>query len=132
MGRIENNSTQKRVLIVDDNRPLVQLITFMLEESGYRVQGAINGQDALQRIAEEVPDLVLLDFFMPGMNGIEVCQLIRRHHEKRPYIIMHTADDCEETRQASLAAGADDLISKETPVGQLTRQLLAFLAPAYN
>lgn len=112
------------VLVVDDEATLVELCRIILENAGYKVRGAINGRDALQSIQEEMPDVVLLDVMMPGMDGIEVCRQIRNRFDLgNPRILMYTADSRKETRENSLAAGADDLITKETPIFELPEKI---------
>jgi DNA-binding response OmpR family regulator len=113
-----------KVLVVDDEASLVELCRIILENAGYRVRGAINGRDALKSIQEEMPDLVLLDVMMPGMDGIQVCREIRnRFNIDNPRILMYTADSRKETRESSLAAGANDLITKETPIFELPEKI---------
>jgi DNA-binding response OmpR family regulator len=124
-------ATTTKVLVVDDEISLVLLCQFILEDAGYEVRGANSGTDALQLIHEEIPDLVLLDVMMPGMDGFEVCREIRRRYEaERPYILMYTADDRDLTRQNSLRAGANDLITKDTPVYELASRIGDLMAVA--
>ncbi|MCB8946014.1 MAG: response regulator [Ardenticatenaceae bacterium] len=113
-----------KVLVVDDEASLVELCRIILENAGYTVRGAINGREALKSIQEEMPDVVLLDVMMPGMDGIEVCREIRTRYEiEMPRILMYTADSRKETRENSLAAGANDLITKETPIFELPAKI---------
>jgi len=115
-----------KVLIVDDEASLVQLCKFVLEMAGFEVRGAYNGRQALNLIAEELPDLIVLDVMMPGMNGIEVCRRIRETHPSNPpYIMMYTADDREGTKDSSLQAGANELVTKDTPLHILTDRIIA-------
>jgi DNA-binding response OmpR family regulator len=117
-----------KILVVDDEASLVQLCQFILEEAGYRVRGAVSGRQALRMITEEMPDLVLLDVMMPGMDGLSVCRQIRAQYEsQQPYILMYTADDREETRSNSLAAGANALLTKETPIFELPLKIRSCL-----
>lgn len=117
-----------KILVVDDEVSLVELCQIILKEAGYRVRGAVNGHQALDMITEDMPDLILLDVMMPGMNGIEVCRRIRSQYETyNPRIVMYTADDGEETRSNSLQAGADALITKETPVFDLPGKISSYL-----
>jgi DNA-binding response OmpR family regulator len=117
-----------KILIVDDEVSLVELCQIILKEAGYRVRGAVSGHQALDMITEDMPDLILLDVMMPGMNGIEVCRRIRSQYEtNNPRIVMYTADDGEETRSNSLRAGADALITKETPVFDLPSKISSYL-----
>lgn len=121
----------KKILVVDDETSLVQLCMLILEDAGYQVRGAFNGRQALHLINEEMPDLILLDIMMPGMNGIEVCRHIRdQYPSERPTILMYTADDRENTRTNSLQAGANDLITKDTPVIELAATIGRFI-PAH-
>jgi CheY-like chemotaxis protein len=116
------------VLVVDDEASLVELCRIILENAGYTVRGAINGRDALQSIQDEMPDVVLLDVMMPGMDGIEVCRQIRNRFDiGNPCILMYTADSRKETRESSLAAGADDFITKEMPILELPEKINSFL-----
>lgn len=119
-----------KVLVVDDEISLVQLCEMVLQSAGFSVCGALSGRQALRLVDEESPDLVLLDVMMPGMDGIEVCRLIRtdKRPRKRPHIIMYTADLRDSTRQNSLAAGADDFITKDIPIYDLPSRLSHFLA----
>lgn len=118
-----------KILVVDDEISLVQLCQFILEDAGYKVRGALSGSQALEMIVDDMPDLVLLDVMMPGMDGIETCRQIRtRYEEQRPYILMYTADDRETTRTNSMDAGANDLITKDTPVAELASTINSYLS----
>lgn len=118
-----------KILVVDDEISLVQLCQFILEDAGYKVRGALSGTEALNMITDDMPDLVLLDVMMPGMDGIETCRQIRQAYDaKRPYILMYTADDRETTRLSSLDAGANDLLTKDTPVAELASAISSYLA----
>ena len=113
-----------KILVVDDETSLVHLCRIILEKVGYAVSGAYSGSDALLQITKEMPDLVLLDVMMPGMDGIEVCRTIRSlYGTQKPYIVMYTADTTDKTRQSSMDAGADALITKDTPVFELPKKL---------
>ena len=102
-----------RILVVDDVPNNVKLLADLLELQGYEVSTASGGLQALARIAEFVPDLVLLDVMMPDMNGYEVCKRIRANPscEGLP-VVMVTALDATEERIKGLQAGADDFIGK--------------------
>jgi two-component system alkaline phosphatase synthesis response regulator PhoP len=110
----------KKILVVDDESSLVQLCQIVLENAGFEVRGAYSGKQALNLLKDEMPDLILLDVMMPGMNGIELCREIRNNQKgKRVHIVMYTADSSDSTRKCSLEAGANDLITKETPIYDL-------------
>ncbi len=117
-----------KILVVDDEVSLVELCQIILAEAGFQVRGAFSGREALNKITEEMPDLILLDVMMPGMDGIEVCRQIRTQYQTaKPYILMYTADDREKTRQNSLAAGANDLITKDTSIFELPARINSLL-----
>lgn len=121
-------SSRSKILVVDDEHSLVNLCLLILEQAGYTVRGAFSGKQALQMVDDEVPDLILLDVMMPGMDGIEVCRRIRQlMPEQRPYILMYTADDRQNTKTESINAGATDLISKETPIFDLPQKIQTYL-----
>jgi two-component system cell cycle response regulator len=102
-----------RVLVVDDTLLNVKLLEAMLKAQNYEVACAFNGSDALARIEERKPDIVLLDVMMPGMDGYEVCRQIRKNPKTASLpVIMVTALDKSTDRDAGLAAGADDYLVK--------------------
>ncbi|HSM56139.1 MAG TPA: response regulator [Candidatus Sulfomarinibacteraceae bacterium] len=119
----------KKILIVDDERSLVQLCQIILEAAGFEVRGAYNGYQALNMITEEVPDLILLDVMMPGIDGIEVCKRIRSEHERYPRIVMYTADERDATLDNSIEAGANAVLTKETPVYDIPAKIANYLVP---
>ena len=119
---------EPKILVVDDEQSLVNLCLLILEQAGYSVRGALSGKQALQMVGDEMPDLILLDVMMPGMDGIEVCRRIRELvPEQRPYILMYTADDRQHTKTESISAGATDFISKETPIFDLPGKIQSYL-----
>jgi CheY-like chemotaxis protein len=120
---------RNKVLVVDDETSLLDLYQIIFESAGYQVRSATNGRQALKLITEEMPDLILLDVMMPGLNGIEVCREIRtRYPSENPCILMYTADDRVETRENSMAAGATALIDKETPIFDLPAKISPYIA----
>ena len=106
-----------KILVVDDVAMNVKLLADLLEAKGYRTVTASSGPEALDRLASDAPDLVLLDVMMPGMSGYQVCAAIRADpaHAMLPVVLV-TALDPGEERVRGLEAGADDFLSK--PVGQ--------------
>lgn len=97
------------------------------------MRGAVNGRQALRMIAEETPDFILLDVMMPGMNGIEVCRLVRQEHPPpQPVIVMYTADNRTEVREESMAAGANGFIVKQNPFHDLPGKIAPFLTLSVN
>lgn len=118
------------VLIVDDNAPLLNLYQIVFEREGYRVHKAENGREALERVNEEVPDVILLDVMMPDMDGIEVCRLIRAQWpDQPPCIVIYTANNRPEVRNDSMEAGANVFLSKNMPLFELPAQISRHLPP---
>lgn len=112
----------KRILIVDDEVNIVISVEFLLEQAGYYVRVAHNGEEGLERVATFEPDLVLLDVMMPRLNGFDVCQRIRQNPAWQDIkIIMLTAKGREAEITKGLALGANTYITKPFS----TRELLA-------
>jgi diguanylate cyclase (GGDEF)-like protein len=104
---------KKKILIIDDTEMMVKLTTDILKEKGYDVVSASNGVDGIKMVMSEKPDLVLLDVVMPGIDGFEVCKLLRKDESNNLMpIIMLTAQGNEEDKLAGLELGADDYITK--------------------
>jgi len=103
----------KEILIVDDEPNIVVPIQFLMEQEGYRVMIAERGEDALDLIYQYKPDLVLLDIMLPGIDGYEVCEVVRLNPNFRKVkIIFLTAKGREEEIAKGLALGADAYITK--------------------
>lgn len=104
---------KKKILIIDDTELMVKLTTDILTENGYEVVSANNGLDGIKMVMAEKPDLVLLDIVMPGIDGFEVCKLLRQDESNNLMpIIMLTAQGNEEDKLTGLELGADDYITK--------------------
>ncbi|MGL5137318.1 MAG: phosphate regulon transcriptional regulator PhoB [Beijerinckiaceae bacterium] len=120
-----------RVLLVEDEQPLVTLLTYNLEAEGYEVQVEMRGDDAEVLINESAPDLLLLDWMLPGISGIELCRRLRqRQSTKALPIIMLTARGEESERIRGLATGADDYVVKPFSVAELMARVKALLRRA--
>jgi DNA-binding response OmpR family regulator len=115
----------KRVLVVDDDVKTVELVKLYLNRDGYRVLTAYNGNDALQLAREGHPDLIVLDLMLPGMNGLDVCRILRK--ESDVPIIMLTALTTDEDRLAGLNLGADDYVPKPFSPRELAARVRAVL-----
>jgi two-component system phosphate regulon response regulator PhoB len=117
-----------RVMIVEDEEPLSLLLRYNLEAEGYHVEVSARGDDADIRLREEAPDLLLLDWMLPGLSGIELCRRLRarKQTEKLP-IIMLTARGEETERVRGLATGADDYVVKPFSVPELMARVRALL-----
>jgi two-component system phosphate regulon response regulator PhoB len=120
-----------RILIVEDEEPLTLLLRYNLEAEGYEVDVASRGDDAEVRLKESPPDLVVLDWMLPGISGIELCRRLRaRTDTERMPIIMLTARGEETERVRGLATGADDYIVKPFSVPELLARIRALLRRA--
>ncbi len=123
--------TKPLVLIVEDEAPLVAMLRYNLEKEGFEVGEAADGEEALVRIAERKPDIVLLDWMLPLVSGIEVCRQIRRSPQTRTLpVVMLTARGEEADRVRGLDSGADDYIAKPFSVRELTARLRAVIRRA--
>ena len=116
------------ILVAEDEGALVTLLRYNLEREGYRVLEAQDGEEALLIAAEEKPDLVLLDWMLPQLSGIEVCRRLRGRQETRNVpIIMLTARGEEGDRIRGLDTGADDYMTKPFAMTELLARLRAVL-----
>jgi len=117
-----------RVLIVEDEEPLTLLLRYNLEAEGYEVDSVARGDEAEIRLREQLPDLILLDWMLPGLSGIELCRRIRvRPETERLPVIMLTARGEEGDRIRGLSTGADDYIVKPFSVPELLARVRALL-----
>ena len=119
---------QKKILVVDDEKDIVELISYNLEQEGFAVIKAYDGQMAWERVKTAKPDLVVLDLMIPGIHGLEVCKLIRRDAatETLP-IIMLTAKSDQVDKILGLELGADDYVTKPFNVRELIARIRAVL-----
>ena len=119
---------QPSILVVEDEDALATLLQYNLEKDGYRVTVAGDGEEALQVVEESPPDLVVLDWMLPKVSGIEVCRRIRARAESRNLpVIMLTARGEESDRIRGLDTGADDYVSKPFSMPELTARVRAVL-----
>ena len=123
-----NGMAKPTILVVEDEAPLLTLLRYNLEKQGFRVEEATDGQEALLRVAEAKPDLILLDWMLPSLSGIEVCRQIRRKPATRDLpIIMVTARTEDQDAVRALDLGADDYITKPFAVDALLARIRALL-----
>jgi two-component system response regulator MprA len=118
---------KKLILVVDDEPRMIQFIRMNLELEGYRVTQASNGLEALNKVRDELPDLVILDVMMPGLDGLEVCRQLRASPNGDVPILMLTAKDAVPDRVAGLDAGADDYLVKPFAFNELLARIRALL-----
>ncbi len=117
-----------KVLVVEDEEALAELLRYNLEAAGYKVVHALTGEDAEMLVAEERPDLIVLDWMLPAASGIEICRRLRARQETRHLpIIMLTARGEESDRVRGLATGADDYVVKPFSLPELMARVKALL-----
>ena len=120
-----------RIMIVEDEEPLALLLRYNLEAESYEVETIARGDEADTRLREAPPDLVVLDWMLPGLSGIELCRRLRARPETKALpIIMLTARGEESERIRGLATGADDYIVKPFSVPELIARVRALLRRA--
>lgn len=116
----------KKILVIEDEPNILELVLYNLQSNGYKGIGAEDGVVGLEKIKLENPDLVLLDIMLPGKNGLEICRELRESGDTRP-IIMLTAKSDEADRVMGLECGADDYISKPFGIRELMARIMAVL-----
>lgn len=116
----------KKILVIEDEPNILELVLYNLQSNGYHGIGAEDGVTGLEIINSENPDLVLLDIMLPGKSGLEICKELRKSGDTRP-IIMLTAKSSETERVAGLECGADDYISKPFGIRELMARIMAVL-----
>lgn len=110
---------KQKILVVDDEKPIADIIKFGLEKDGFEVICAYDGNEAVEKVKEHVPNLILLDIMLPYRDGMEVCREVRKTYDMP--IIMLTAKDSEIDKVLGLELGADDYVTKPFS----TRELIA-------
>ncbi|TCS96741.1 response regulator transcription factor [Hazenella coriacea] len=116
----------KKILVVDDEPSIVKLVQFNLEKEGFTVEIAYDGQMALDMLKEQAPDLLVLDWMLPKMDGLEVCRKVRQEKKHVP-ILMLTAKTDEFDKVLGLELGADDYMTKPFSPRELTARVKAIL-----
>jgi len=119
---------KEKILLVDDEQDIIDLISYNLEKENYQVKSELNGRDAIETAKEFLPDLILLDVMMPEMDGIETCVEMREIDSLKPSIIAFLTARGEDYSQiAGFDAGADDYISKPIKPRVLLSRIQALL-----
>lgn len=130
------NAMQPNILIVEDEAALVELLTYNLQKAGFRTAVARDGDEAMLAVEETRPDLVLLDWMLPYVSGIEICRRLRRDTDTRDLpIILLTARSEEDDRVRGLEAGADDYVVKPFSPSELIARVRAVMRrtrPAFD
>ncbi len=119
-------AAKRRVLVVDDSKMQRRILTTLLERAGYAVYEAESGTQALDRCREVLPDIVLSDWMMPGMTGLEFCRAFRKmERASYGYFILLTSKSEKTEVAQGLSSGADDFLSKPVNAGELRARLAA-------
>ena len=120
-----------RILVVEDEEALATLLRYNLDAEGYEVESVGRGDDADTRLKERLPDLIVLDWMLPGLSGIELCWRLRRRPATRSLPLMMLTARCEEhDRARAIKAGADDYMVKPFSVRDLIERVEALLTRA--
>jgi two-component system response regulator VicR len=115
----------KKILVVDDEKPISDIVKFNLEKEGFEVITAYDGEEAIEKVEENQPDLLVLDLMLPKKDGLEVCREVRKNYEMP--IIMVTAKDQEIDKVLGLELGADDYVTKPFSNRELVARVKANL-----
>jgi len=122
------STTKHKILIVDDEPDIRELIEYNLKKEGYQVYTASNGQEGVTEAKRVLPDLIILDIMMPKMDGIEACRILRTMNEfKNTFMVFLTARSEEYSEIAGFNVGADDYIAKPIKPRALTSRINAIL-----
>lgn len=114
------------ILVVEDEQAILTLLRYNLEKEGFKVYSAMDGEEALTQVKEYKPDLIVLDWMLPSMTGVEVCRSLRRNpNTKNIPIIMLSARGEEDDRVQGLDSGADDYITKPFSPSELIARIRA-------
>jgi DNA-binding response OmpR family regulator len=120
----------KRILVVDDEMYIVNILDFTLAGEGWEVISANNGEDALRTLLKVEPDLVILDVMMPRIDGVEVCRAIKAREESAETpVILLSAKDSDRDREKGMEAGADLYLTKPFSPSRLIEEIRNLLTP---
>ena len=126
-------STVKKILIADDEPDILEILSFNLTAEGYEIITAKNGDEALDKAKQHMPDLIILDVMMPGKNGIEVCNILRSQPVFNPILIIFLTAMADESAEIKgLETGADDYITKPVSPKILTSKVNALFRRLAN
>ncbi len=117
---------KKKILIIEDEEDLVKGLKLNLDDEGYEVSWAFDGEEGLRKALEESPDLILLDIMLPRMNGLDVCRELRQKNVSVP-VVMLTAKGEEIDKVVGLEIGADDYLTKPFSIRELLARIKAHL-----
>jgi two-component system alkaline phosphatase synthesis response regulator PhoP len=122
---------KEKILIVDDEKDIVKMIDYNLKKEGYKTISAYNGEDALEYAKKEIPDIIILDLMLPGIDGLDVCRQLKKEGKTASIpIIMLTAKTKESDKIVGLELGADDYVTKPFSPRELLARVKAVLRRA--
>ena len=122
------NVTKRQILIVEDEKPIRDMVFFALDSEGFDIIEAVDGREAAEKLAQSNPDLILMDWMLPDVSGLELVRRIKRDEFTRDIpIIMLTAKTEEKDKVEGLDSGADDYITKPFSVKELSARIRAVL-----
>ncbi len=124
---IEDVLKEKKMLIVDDDPSIVMSLEFLLRKSGSEVYIAVNGEEAIEQVKINRPDMVLLDIMMPGLNGYEVCEFIKQYHQDIKVIFI-SAKSRDEDIKLAYSKGADLFIIKPFSTRRLMDKIVKLIS----
>lgn len=121
------------IMVIDDAVHILELVKYNLEREGYRVITCETGEEGLKEIERELPDLVILDLMLPGMDGLEICKIIRKETATMHLpVLMLTAKGEEIDKVLGLETGADDYLTKPFGIRELIARIKALLRRSYT
>jgi len=128
-------AARKTILIVDDSAALLDALSGAFEDAGYEVATAADGEEVFRKLAQAGPSAVLLDIYMPKLNGADVCRLIKAHpHWRRTFLVLMSGRIAEREVETYRRIGADEVLRKpfepEVVVGCVARAIGPAVAPA--
>ena len=119
---------KEKILIIEDEEDIRDLVVYNLDKEGYTVHGVTTGEEGLERISENPPDLIILDLMLPGISGLDVCRILKSDQETEMIpIVMLTARDGEVDIVAGIEVGADDYVTKPFSPRVLIARIRAIL-----
>lgn len=122
----QSKAVAGRVLVVDDETPITELVTMALRYEGYQMEQAHSGREAIDKVSQFHPDLIILDIMMPDLDGYEVARRLRQENQQVPIIFL-TAKDSTEDKVRGLGVGADDYVTKPFSLEELSARVAAVL-----
>ncbi|TAN24928.1 MAG: response regulator transcription factor [Actinomycetota bacterium] len=126
MQSLQSKPTIGRVLVVDDETPITELVTMALRYEGYQMEQANSGREAIEKVTQFHPDILILDIMMPDLDGYEVARKLRQENQQVPIIFL-TAKDSTEDKVRGLGIGGDDYVTKPFSLEELSARVAAVL-----